>query len=238
MRKAFTVSLLYLVRHGQASFGQAEYDRLSDLGRKQARITGAHLRALGVRLDAAYCGTMSRQIDTAGAVLEALGEPVPLLTDPVFNEYDSGPIIKALLPALAAEDQTVALAAPDMFKDRRAFQIIYEGAMLRWIAGTHDVGSAETWRGFLARVDRAVARVKAENGRGRTVAVFTSGGPIAAVLRLALGLADETALRLTWVIKNASLSSLLFDQDRLTLSLFNCTAHLEQRREDGLITYR
>lgn len=232
------MSLLYLVRHGQASFGQADYARLSDLGQRQAQITGEHMRALGVHLDAAYCGTMSRQIDTANAVLSALEKPVPMLTDPVFNEYDSGPIMEALLPAMAEEDPAVAKAVPTMFADRRSFQLLYEGAMLRWIAGRHDVGRAETWREFLARTDQAVERVRAENGRGRTVAVFTSGGPISAFVRLALGLADETALRLTWVIKNASLTSLLFDRDRLTLSLFNCTAHLEQRREEGLVTYR
>jgi broad specificity phosphatase PhoE len=170
----FAVSLLYLVRHGQASFGQAEYDRLSELGQRQARITGEHMRALGVRLDAAYCGTMSRQIDTARAVLEALEEPAELVSDPAFNEYDSGPIIEALLPAMAAEDPAVAQAAPNLFRDRRSFQKIYESAMLRWIAGAHDVGEAETWRAFLARAERAIARVRAENGRGRTVAVFTS----------------------------------------------------------------
>ncbi|HJV74342.1 MAG TPA: phosphoglycerate mutase family protein, partial [Noviherbaspirillum sp.] len=31
---------IYLVRHGQASFGSANYDQLSELGLEQARLLG------------------------------------------------------------------------------------------------------------------------------------------------------------------------------------------------------
>lgn len=232
------MSVLHLVRHGQASFGQDNYDRLSELGFRQARITGQHLHALGLRLDAAYCGRLSRQLDTARTALAGLDAPPPLQDLPEFNEYDSGPIIKALLPVMRQEAPELDAVARNMFRDRKSFQLIYEAAMLRWISGRHDDLVPETWRAFLGRIDRALARVRAENGRGRNVVIFTSGGPIAAVLRLALELGDERALRLTWVIKNASLSSFFYDDQRLSLSLFNCTAHLELAGEPGLVTYR
>lgn len=232
------VSVLHLVRHGQASFGQDNYDRLSELGVRQARLTGQHLRDLGLKLDAAYCGSLSRQLDTARAALDCLDSPPALQSLPEFDEYDSGPIIKALLPVMRQEAPELDTVAQNMFRDRKSFQLIYEAAMLRWIGGRHDDLVPETWSAFLGRVDRGLERVRAENGRGRAVAVFTSGGPIAAVLRLALGLSDERALRLTWVIKNASLSSFFYDDQRLSLSLFNSTAHLELAGEPGLVTYR
>lgn len=232
------MSVLHLVRHGQASFGQDDYDRLSDLGLRQARLTGQHLRDLGLKLDAAYCGRLSRQVDTARAALAHLESPPPLRELPEFDEYDSGPIIKSLLPVLRQEVPELDAVARDMFRDRRSFQLIYEAAMLRWISGRHDELVPETWSAFLARIDRALSRVRAENGRGRAVVIFTSGGPIAAVARQALGLSDERALRLTWVIRNASLSSFFYDDQRLTLSLFNSTAHLELAGEPGLVTYR
>ena len=50
------VSLLYLVRHGQASFFAEDYDRLSPLGELQARRLGEFFAARGVRFDAAYSG--------------------------------------------------------------------------------------------------------------------------------------------------------------------------------------
>lgn len=232
------MSVLHLVRHGQASFGQGHYDRLSDMGHTQARLTGAYLGGQGLVLDAAYCGGLARQRDTARAVLEGLASPPPLAVLPEFDEYDSGSIIEALLPAMRQEDPTLEQTLPAMFNDRRTFQAIYEGAMLRWISGRYDLDGAETWAAFLKRVSQGLERVQADNGRGRTVAVFTSGGPISAAMRLALGLADDTALRLTWVIKNASLTSFLYHERRLTLSLFNSTAHLEQGGQPGLITYR
>ncbi len=232
------MSVLHLLRHGQASFGQAHYDQLSELGRRQARLAGQYLGRRGLRLDAVYRGALARQRDTAEALLEGLGARAEVRELREFDEYESGPVIQALLPAMRAEDPAMAVAEPRMFSDRRAFQTIYEGAMLRWISGRYDVGPAETWAGFLARAEAGLERVRRENGPGRQVMVVTSGGPISAVMRLALSLADETALRLTWVIKNASLTSFLFDAQRLTLSLFNSTAHLEQEDDQGLITYR
>jgi len=34
---------IYFIRHGQASFGEENYDRLSDLGVKQAKHLARHL---------------------------------------------------------------------------------------------------------------------------------------------------------------------------------------------------
>lgn len=232
------MSVIYLIRHGQASFGQADYDRLSELGQRQARLTGLHLAGLGLAFDAAYCGSQARQADTAAQVLAALPQAPELIREPGFDEYDSGRIITALMPVLEVEHPELAGLTADMYRDRRAFQMVYEGAMRRWITDRHPMGEAETWPQFQERARLAVDRVRSENGRGRTVAVFTSGGPISAVMRLALNLDDAVALRLTWVIKNASVSAFFYDERRLTLSLFNSTAHLEQAGEPGLITYR
>lgn len=232
------MSVLYLLRHGQASFGQADYDRLSPLGARQAGLAGSYLRGQGLELDAVYCGSLARQRHTADALLEGLASRAPLAVLPQFNEFDSGPIMEALLPAMTREDPGLAADIPRAHSDRKAFQRLYEGSMLRWLSGRYDLGGGETWAGFLARVAQGLEQIRDENGPGRRVMVVTSGGPIAAVMRLALGLEDETALRLTWVIKNASLSSFLFDRQRMTLNLFNSTAHLEEAGNQGLITYR
>ncbi|HEX5612745.1 MAG TPA: phosphoglycerate mutase family protein, partial [Burkholderiales bacterium] len=42
---------LYLVRHAQASFGTEDYDRLSELGRRQARWLGEYFAERGMRFD-------------------------------------------------------------------------------------------------------------------------------------------------------------------------------------------
>ena len=64
---------LYLVRHGQASFGAADYDQLSELGARQCRRLGEHWQRRGMRFDAAFSGTLRRQRLSLAAIGEALG---------------------------------------------------------------------------------------------------------------------------------------------------------------------
>ncbi|MEE4145927.1 MAG: histidine phosphatase family protein, partial [Halieaceae bacterium] len=59
------MATIYLFRHGQASFGSDDYDKLSPLGERQATLLGQYLRASGIVLDAAYSGDLLRQRDTA-----------------------------------------------------------------------------------------------------------------------------------------------------------------------------
>ncbi len=69
------MGVLLLVRHGQASLGAADYDKLSDTGWRQAQITGARLAAADLVVDRVVSGALTRQRDTAQAVLAALGRP-------------------------------------------------------------------------------------------------------------------------------------------------------------------
>ena len=71
------MSVIYLVRHGQASFGAADYDVLSELGHRQAALVGAELRARGVRVDLAVSGTLRRQRETAATALAVPPLAVP-----------------------------------------------------------------------------------------------------------------------------------------------------------------
>jgi broad specificity phosphatase PhoE len=64
---------LYLVRHGQASFGADNYDLLSPLGRQQSVRLGEYFRYKGIRFDAALTGTLTRQIQTLEGICEGMG---------------------------------------------------------------------------------------------------------------------------------------------------------------------
>jgi broad specificity phosphatase PhoE len=56
-----------MIRHGQASFGSENYDRLSQKGRIQARVVAEYLEAAGISADLIYSGEMKRQTGTAAA---------------------------------------------------------------------------------------------------------------------------------------------------------------------------
>jgi len=63
---------VYLVRHGQASAGTSNYDRLSDRGIEQARLLGAYWKQCDFHVDAAYHGSLHRQQHTAELALAGI----------------------------------------------------------------------------------------------------------------------------------------------------------------------
>src|SRR5262245_43371685 len=101
------MSVIYLVRHGPASSGTDNYDKLSDTGREQARLVGEHFAASGERLDRVYSGSLTRQLESAELLLAGLGpeEAVRLgdvRVEPAFDEYDGDALFKAFTASLSA----------------------------------------------------------------------------------------------------------------------------------------
>ena len=237
------MSSLYLIRHGQASFGAADYDVLSPRGVEQARALGRYLAARPVELDAVYAGPRRRQLDTARHMIEAAAEagaPVrEVSVVPELDEYPAIELFRAWLPRLAAEDAELAralggLAAGGAPPSSESVQAAFESITHRWARGELDTGGLESFHGFAERVERGVRSVMAAEGRGRRAAVVTSGGPISIAVRLGLGLAEEKTIRLSWVVANASVTELRWRGDELSLFGFNATHHMPPE----LITFR
>ena len=236
------MGILYMIRHGQASFGSENYDRLSETGRRQARILAEHLLAIGLSPDALYAGDMERQKDTAGALVQLgreRGAPLPgLRIETAFNEYSSRAIILSYAEDLAGEEPSLTSDRKRFYADKKAFQRILEKILLRWVNGGDGKPGIPTWEEFRERVASGIKRVIADNGRGRTILLFTSGGPISAALQMALGLSNEETLRTAWQIANGSVTKFLYNGERISLASFNETAHLALRRDPALVTYR
>ena len=55
------MTTILLARHGQASFGQENYDQLSKLGGMQAQMLGQHYASTQRRIDAIFTGSLVRQ---------------------------------------------------------------------------------------------------------------------------------------------------------------------------------
>jgi broad specificity phosphatase PhoE len=71
-------------------------------------------------------------------------------------------------------------------------------------------------------------------GRGQTGLVFTSGGVIAAVCMLVMGLPEESFVTFNRTSVNASVTKLIIGGSGTSLVTFNEHAHLEP----DLVTYR
>ena len=86
-RKNLHVALLFLARHGQASFGTADYDRLSDLGRQQSRWLGEYFAERDLKFTRVVAGTLRRQRETARELLSAMASSVPIDVHAGLDEY-------------------------------------------------------------------------------------------------------------------------------------------------------
>ena len=232
------MSLVYLIRHGQASFGRSNYDRLSDTGVRQAEVMGQYFRRLGWSFDAAVSGVMARQTLTAETALAALPQAPRLEIDEAFNEYDTFSIMNHHLPRLVEEQPDLAPLVDQIESDERVFWSLYQKAMLRWQSGAEAPGEHETWKGFGDRTIAGLQRATEGLGSDAKVAVFTSGGCISTLLQRALNLDNERTLRLAWQIKNASISLLKYNPKGLQLVSFNSVAHLEENGNPEIITMR
>jgi broad specificity phosphatase PhoE len=240
------VSLLYLVRHGQASFFAENYDRLSPLGELQARRLGEFFAARGVGFDAAYSGPAERQKRTAeiiAAAMNELGCPCPAATVIAgLNEHAgdkllSAPAARAFFeqhPELGPLEKSFR-AARDPDDVQKSFQKLFEAAVRRWTDGELAVPGIEMWQEFHERARSAVASVTSHEGRGRTILAVSSVGPITVALQEALKTSIPISLDLGWRLRNASVTTFLYTPSRITLDGFNSVAHLANPEE---ITYR
>ncbi len=240
------MSTLLMVRHGQASFGAIDYDKLSEMGVTQSGLLGEYWLKRGQKFDALVTGAQKRQRDTLRLlreIYEKAGREVPEpVVNEAFNEYDASGMLANFLPILLRErpdlEETVERAMNtegDSTVRRKAFQDILTIVMNRWIAGEIDPASVESWDRFTHRVLRGVEEIVAAYPSGKTVAVFTSGGPISAVMQYALETSDRIALSLGWVVKNASINEFKYRGSRFSLTGFNMTPHFD---EDTYETYR
>jgi len=238
------MSVLTLLRHGQATAFQKDSDLLTETGESQARKLAAFWLRNQVSFDEVYTGTLVRHIRTEQIVARLYkdaGAPWPTVTVlPGFNEYDAVGVLTRLVPVLAARDERFAALvqafeiARDTPERNRPFQRMFEGAMLAWARGQVAADGVEPWTAFRARVRQALQRLM-HGPPNRKVVVFTSGGPIGLSVQTALQAPDRTFLDLNWRIRNCSLTEFVFSGDRFTLDSFNGIPHLD---DASLWTYR
>ena len=233
---------LYFVRHGQASFGADDYDRLSPLGEKQARILARYLAKTGKVFDAVYYGEMERQQKTAQAFLNyyrehQLAVPRTQSVD-AFNEYDSFAVWEALIPQMTAEQPSLAEELKKLPGDQKAFQRVFSRVMDRWTKGEYEDSGIPRWDDFTRRVVLGLEKITARQGAKKRLAVFTSGGPISVAVKSALGLSDRMTLEISWQLMNASITRLKYNSRGMMLAGFNEVMHLELERDARLLTYR
>lgn len=226
---------IYLLRHGQASFGSSDYDQLSPLGHQQARVLGQALASRGVRPDVVISGTLQRHRETARSCLTAMGAEARWDELPGVNEFDHEDVIRQAEPRYA--DRLVMMGELAASGDpRRAFQAFFKGAVHRWVRA-EATGYAEPWAAFKQRCIAALDDIVSRTPHKGSTLVFTSGGTISVICAHLLGLDDEQAFTINWTLANAGITKLIAGRDGLHLLSVNEHAHVEGH-EPTLLSYR
>lgn len=232
---------IYLVRHGQASFGTEDYDRLSELGMEQARLLGEWFANCHQKFDLVMTGSLKRHRQTADACLGALPKALRIetdwQTDAGFNEYDHDEVMIRHRPEFA-EPGAIKRFVAENDNARHLFQQLFQEAMARWMSGRHDADYREPWPVFRSRCVAALDRLIASTGKSQNIVVFTSGGTIATLCQHVMGLQDPQVFELNWSLVNSAVTKLLYRPGRISLSYLNNFAHLEWLGEPHSVTYR
>lgn len=212
---------ILLVRHGQASFGSADYDVLSPAGERQARRLGTALAARGIRPASVISGSMRRQRASAAALVGQAEWPLEVSVDAAWDEFE----LSGLVPPTTAGQQP---------RDRETFQDALEAGMHRWAGTAGGPLTGESFAAFAARTESALRTTAARQPRGATTLVMTSAGVIGWLAASLLGAGAEQWIRLNRVCVNTGVTTLITGRRGISLVTFNEHSHLSPQE----ITYR
>ncbi|MGO4333107.1 histidine phosphatase family protein [Cupriavidus sp. M-11] len=246
------MATLFLVRHGQASFGAANYDCLSATGRQQARWLGEYFRERGVAFKRVIAGSLTRQQDTALEILAGMGTPgVPLETaaqTPAetlaaaaqealkarvethagLNEYDG----EALYRSHTGGRDHRAHQNDDYNDYWRTFRAAYQAWTLDQLAGM-----PESWGDFGGRIRAGLAHAAEGATREDALLVVSSGGAIGRAVADLLGAPAQTAIELNLQFRNTAFCEIIAGRGTQRLLSFNNLPHLERADRRQAITF-
>ena len=213
------MATLFLVRHGQASFGAANYDCLSETGRQQARWLGEYFRDRGLSLRRVVAGTLVRQQDTASEILSAMGHAGSSMeSHPGLNEYDG----EALYRSYTGGADHRAHQNGDYHDYWRTFRAAYHA----WTQDTL-ADMPESWAEFGARIDGALTQACEGTSREDAILVVSSGGAIGRATADLLGAPAQTAIELNLQFRNTAFCEIIVGRGTRRLLSFNSVPHLE-----------
>jgi broad specificity phosphatase PhoE len=218
---------LYLVRHGQASFGAADYDNLSELGARQSVRLGEYFASKRLRFDAVLTGTLKRHAQTLAGITKGSGQDLQPERWPGLNEYDSQAVIAAIHP-----DPLTQADAPDTYKFH--FRLLRDG-LTQWMNGVVSPKGMPSYDEFVKGVSNALDHVRKQHTGN--VLIVSSGGPISTAIGHILGTVPEKTIELNMQIRNSAVTEFLFTPKRHLLLTFNSLAHLDGAEYAPWITY-
>ena len=235
------MATIYLVRHGQASFGAENYDKLSELGCRQAQVTGTYFRDTGVVFDAVYSGDLSRQRETARLAIASQPAEIAHHIDPRFNEIENDEQVKYLVPEVVKTNPEIQALVDRGLSSGKDYQKVIEAVFNYWVSPACTDTRLASWADYSLGVREALADVIREQGAGKTVGIFASGGTLATIVADVLGLGGDETYQFYEPVFNCSVTQLFYNRSKVSLSYYNDCSFLRvlgAQQDENLVTYR
>tara|TARA_B110000003_G_scaffold24035_1_gene23019 strand:- start:72 stop:725 length:654 start_codon:yes stop_codon:yes gene_type:complete len=213
---------IYFVRHGQASFGAENYDKLSTIGHKQSELLGLHLKKTSLKFDKVICGKMKRHQET----LEEINKYLKLkniIFDDRLNELNYQSLEKAYHTKYKTLPPTISIE----------FRDFHQNLITSWASKKLE-DLEESYLDFNNRVNCAVDD-HAENTK--RLLVISSGGPTSVLVTRALSLNYAGTADILNFTLNSSYSVFSKLNNAFTLLQYNCTPHLDSKETIELKTF-
>ncbi len=237
---------IYLIRHGQASFGKADYDQLSEKGTRQAQLLGKFWQSHPAP-GKIFSGDLLRHEQTLeNFLLGYQGDKPSKIIHSGFNEFNH----LELLTRYDARWKSFADMAKKIAQQADAnkiFQKEFSLALKRWVSGQYDGDYIESWPQFKKRCIAAlqdvgqqalIAKKTLNNTKpSKEICIFTSGGTISVLIQHILGLSDQSTLAIIQQLRNTSVTKLLLSKNKLNIDYLNNYGHLTQAGADW-VTFR
>lgn len=218
---------LYLVRHGQASLGAADYDQLSPLGQQQSHRLGEHWRTLGIHFDAVITGSMKRHAQTLAGIQTGMSTQHEAVVLPALNEYDAEAVIRTIQPG-----ELIKATTPEGYKQH--FRLLRDG-LTQWMAGVVSPQGMPSYSDFAHGVRSTLDQIRQQH-EGHVLLV-SSSGPIATAVAQVLRTSPETSIELNMRLRNTSVTEFSFTPKRHSLVGFNSMPHLETPNHKDWVTF-
>lgn len=229
------MSTIYLIRHGQASFGSQNYDHLSPTGFQQAKQLGLYLAEQSIPIQDVVVGGMLRHRQTAENSLEAVSYSKNLILDPNWNEYDHTRILTCYKPEYA-KVEAIIQEIGHLPNPMEAFQHIFEQAIRRWVSNEYLEEYTESWEQMIDRTYDGFQNIYSNMSSDQAVLVYTSAGTISALLSKILQLSLEDTLHLQWHMPNCAISTIKLNDGEYSVETVSNIDHFKNCPE--LITFR
>jgi broad specificity phosphatase PhoE len=219
---------LYLVRHGQASFGAADYDQLSERGRQQSHQLGVYFKSQQLTFDAVYAGTLRRHVQTFEGIAQGMGMGTGMgfqqshQSRPGLNEYDSDAVVSAIHPEPLSRERT-----PENY--RKHFRLLRDG-LSAWMDGKTQPQGMPSYPEFVRGIQDVLDEVRLQFGdqENANILICSSGGPISTAVGQVLGTSAQTTIELNLRIRNTSVTEFAFTPKRHMLVTYNTLPHLQE----------